>query len=971
MAQRWRNIITAERGSDGWNMFRLLRELEENLTEYQSIPFWSWNDKLNPDVLIEQIDWMKKNGIGGFFMHARGGLRTPYMSEEWMQCVDACVEAAKEKGMQAWIYDENGWPSGFAGGKLLEKEENRDAHITHTIGAYDASAWLTYSVAGDELKRITEQTDGECLNLYLHISPSTADILNGEVVDQFIKETHEKYKERYGEAFSNCLTGIFTDEPQYYRWGVAYTRVMPDTYKKQYGEELFDSLGLLFVEKEGYRAFRYRYWYTMQHLMLNNFAKKIYDWCEQHGVQFTGHYVEENTLDGQMSCCAGVMPFYQYMHMPGIDWLNREVGNKLSLRQIASVAQQFGKKQVLSESYGACGWDVTPKELKRFGDYQYVGGINRTCQHLMPYSEHGQRKRDYPAHFSGINPWIQEYFKDFNDYFTRLGYLLANSEEVVDVAMLHPIRSAYFDYKDKDVNERDSIQELERAFHMQLDTLYVDQIPFHFLDETLLEQHGFVKGNRIGCGLREYQYLVIPTCYTMGRHTENLIQKYVENGGKILLLADKPTYLEGEPFDYSYLASNITYEQLKENMPYRLKESVDKVHSTLRQTDIGQFLFVQNYSDETKTVQYILEDGYRSFEKWDLTNMSSSIVSSDVTLEPDESYVLFFSDNEAMPSMEKEIIHLPLEAEVSKATENYLTLDTIKYSKDGIVYSDELPCVGVLQKLLEEHYEGDLYVKYTFRITEKPSWMAVIAEKCGTEELIVNGREMPLTRTWDRQLEFQQGDITGYIHEGENEIIRKLHFYQSEDVYYALFGEGVTETLLNCLSYDTDIEPLYLAGEFGVYAEEITQGQRPGILLGSKFFIGKKTQKIKNLITDGYPFFAGTIHLKRTIVLEKTDVILEFQGRFQAMKVWVNGKEAGSLLYSNKVDISEFTKVGNNEITLELIVSNRNLFGPHHMAKDEEPESVGPYSFELPRTWKEGRSSEYRESYSFVPVPIH
>ena len=194
MAQRRRNIITAGKGSDGWNMFQLIRKLEENLTEYQSIPFWSWNDRLKTDVLVEQIDWMKESGIGGFFMHARGGLRTPYMSEEWMQCVDTCIEAAKERGMQAWIYDENGWPSGFAGGKLLEKEENRDAHITHTIGAYDASAWLTYSVAGDELKRITEQTDGECLNLYLHISPSTADILNGEVVDQFIKETHEKYK---------------------------------------------------------------------------------------------------------------------------------------------------------------------------------------------------------------------------------------------------------------------------------------------------------------------------------------------------------------------------------------------------------------------------------------------------------------------------------------------------------------------------------------------------------------------------------------------------------------------------------------------------------------------------------------------------------------------------------------------------------------------------------------------------------
>lgn len=344
-------------------MTELLKGMEAS--EYQSVPFWSWNDKLDKDILTQQIRWMKAQGIGGFFMHARGGLRTPYMSEEWMQCVDACVETAKELGMQAWIYDENGWPSGFAGGKLLEKEENRDAHITYTVGAYDSNAWVSYSLATEKLQRIHGSTTDECLNLYLHISPSTADILNENVVERFLQETHEKYAKRYGEKLSQNLVGIFTDEPQFYRWGVPYTRVMPEEFQKRYGEDVLDSLGLLFVEKEGYRRFRYRYWYTMHRLMLDSFGKKIYDWCEAHGIQFTGHYVEEQDLKGQMSCCAGIMPFYKYLHMPGIDWLGRSVGNKLATRQIASVAQQYGKKQVLTETYGCCGWDVTPAELKK------------------------------------------------------------------------------------------------------------------------------------------------------------------------------------------------------------------------------------------------------------------------------------------------------------------------------------------------------------------------------------------------------------------------------------------------------------------------------------------------------------------------------------------------------------------------------------------------------------------------------
>lgn len=950
-------------------MIELLKGMEASLAEYQSVPFWSWNDKLDKNILTRQIRWMKQQGIGGFFMHARGGLRTEYMSEEWMQCVDACIEAAREYGMQAWIYDENGWPSGFAGGKLLEKEENRDAHITYTVGAYDSNAWVSYSLATEKLQRIHGSTTDECLNLYLHISPSTADILNENVVERFLQETHEKYAKRYGEKLSQSLAGIFTDEPQFYRSGVPYTRVMPEEFQKRYGEDVLDSLGLLFVEKEGYRTFRYRYWYTMQHLMLNSFAKKIYDWCQAHGIQFTGHYVEESDLKGQMSCCAGIMPFYKYMHMPGIDWLGRSVGNKLATRQIASVAQQYGKEQVLSETYGCCGWDVTPAELKKIGDFQYVGGVNRTCQHLIPYAEHGQRKRDYPCHFSPVNPWIGDYFKEFNDYFTRLGYLLANSREKVHIAMLHPIRSAYFDYKDIGLKLGNPLQLMEIDFYDLLDTLAADQIPYHFLDETLLEEDGFVKENRIGCGLCEYDVLIIPTCYTMGSHTETLIRQYVENGGKVLLLGEKPGYLEGEPFDYSYLNSNITYEELKSTLPYVLQETVDGVHSTLRQGEKGQFLFVQNYSKEPKTVTYCLR-GYTAFEQWDPFRMTSEVIPTKLTLKPGQSCILTFSNSQPAEKKEKTVLHLPVAAEVSQVTENYLPLDTVCYSTDGVNYSRELPYTGVFQQLLQQRYEGVLYIKYTFYVSQKPEKMVAIAEDCDSGVLLVNGHPAVLTEPWHRQPEFVTGDISQWIQEGENEIIRKMLFYQSKDVYYALFGEGVTETLLNCLSYDTELEPLYLAGDFGAFAGKLEEGQKPGVLLGSRFSVGQMPRRVENLVTDGYPFFAGTIRLKRTVTLDNPDVILEFKGRFQAMKVWVNGRLAGSMLFDNQLDISAFTRKGENEIELELTVGNRNLFGPHHMEADEEPDSVGPYSFELPGSWKNGESDLYRAAYALVSVPI-
>lgn len=951
-------------------MFQLLEGLQEQIRDYQGIPFWSWNDKLEEERLKEQVDWIQQMGMGGFFMHARGGLKTPYLSEEWMHCIDVCAQAARERGIKAWVYDENGWPSGFAGGKLLKKEENRDAFITHTIGAYDPLAWLCYSMEGEDLRRIKKPEGGECLNLFLHISPCTADILNPEVVEQFLAETHEKYAKRYGEGLSDHITGFFTDEPQYYRWNTAYTRMMPEAFRERFGEDLFDSLGLLFVKKAGYRRFRYRYWHTMQQLMLTGFAQRVYEWCEEHGVCFTGHYVEEVSLGMQMICCAGVMPFYEYLHMPGIDWLNRTVGNEIPLRQVNSAARQMGKKQIISEMFGCCGWDVTPMELRRIADFQYVGGVNRMCHHLIPYSERGQRKRDYPAHFSPINPWVKEHFRTFNDYYTRLGYVLANTEEKVKVAMLHPMRSAYLEFQYTSIEEGFGIGSLEKSFYDQQEQLARAQIPFHFLDETLLERHGFVRGDKIGCGQCEYEYLVISTCYCVGAHTEKLLRQYVEQGGRLLLMDEKPSYLEGESYDFSYLASNISFEALSEWLPYRLKEPVSQVHSTLRRWEDGWLLFVQNYGEETKKISYELREGYRSFERWDMTTMTSAIVPTEITLAAGESCILLFSKEMAKGEQPKPVVHLPGRAQVVSATENYLTLDEAQYSKDGIHYSEHLPCMGIFQKLLEERYEGPLYVRYSFQVRTNPPQIALIVEKGQGRCVTVNGHSTALTGLWERDHQILKDDITPWVKEGQNEIVCQLFFHQSEDVYYALFGENVTESLRNCLCYDTELEAIYLAGDFGVYGEEFVPGKEPGILLGQDFYIDGLPDTVENIITEGYPFFSGKMTLKQSLTLTQREAVLEYQGRFQAVTVWVNGQKAGTMLYHNRLDISPYTKIGENEIVTELIVGNRNLLGPHHRRTQEEPKIVGPYSFELPGSWENGRSSQYRDSYAFVPVPL-
>ena len=96
-------------------MDRFWKQIEASKKDHTSLPFWSWNDRLDPDELARQIAAMRRAGLGGYFMHARGGLETPYMGEEWMNAIRTGIDCAGDD-MEAWAYDENGWPSGFADG---------------------------------------------------------------------------------------------------------------------------------------------------------------------------------------------------------------------------------------------------------------------------------------------------------------------------------------------------------------------------------------------------------------------------------------------------------------------------------------------------------------------------------------------------------------------------------------------------------------------------------------------------------------------------------------------------------------------------------------------------------------------------------------------------------------------------------------------------------------------------------------
>ena len=108
-------------------------ELFKNPTcEYRGAPFWAWNSLLTKDELCRQIDIFKEMGFGGFHMHVRTGLKNKYLSDEFMELVRACIEKAKANHMLAWLYDEDRWPSGAAGGMVTQDNKYRGRHMFFT-----------------------------------------------------------------------------------------------------------------------------------------------------------------------------------------------------------------------------------------------------------------------------------------------------------------------------------------------------------------------------------------------------------------------------------------------------------------------------------------------------------------------------------------------------------------------------------------------------------------------------------------------------------------------------------------------------------------------------------------------------------------------------------------------------------------------------------------------------------------------
>ena len=893
--------------------------------KYRPAPFWSWNEKLDTEETKRQIEVMHASGIGGFFMHARGGLKTEYMSDEWFENIEAGIEKAEELGMYPWAYDENGWPSGFGDGKV------------NGLGEHFQQKWLRYDNEADGENTICI-IDG--VRYYYEVNPFYIDVLLADATKVFLEEIYTPYYEKY----KNRIKGFFTDEPQISRDGIPWSDTLCEEYKNAYHDDLLLHLPEIFENKGDYKTTRIRFYKLITDLFSKNFMKQIYDWCTERGLSLTGHLVQEETFQIQTTSSGAVMPHYEYFTIPGMDCLGRSIIYDLTSYQLGSACQQLGKKQVMSESFAGCGFGVGLDDLKKIYEHQMVHGANLLCQHLEGYSLRGLRKRDWPPAMFYQQPWWDVY-KTFCDMVARTGKILAEGTPCPDTLLIHPMTTAWTFYNE---NGNEGLEEFYQEFKNTVNDFDKKHIQFHLGDETLIERHGRVEGDKFIVGEMSYKRVVLPENLILFDNTKKLIDEFVKGGG--VLITPDEVAAENEIID-------------NENVIY-----------TKCIYDDFEIYYFLNHTEEPQNARISVAG-----KRIDATTGEVVPFAENYTFAPGESaIVLYDGKKEEVKKTPEKTIDLSGEWKIESTTPNILTLDFCEYYFDGELQEKKGYVLNILHRAMK--LKRPVEIRQIFRVDVKdiPKELYFVCETPENFTISVNGTVIDNTKNSGYIIDksFVKLDIAEYIIKGENKIELLCNFVQSERVYKDLEEAYVFETMKNKLTYDMEIEPCYLAGDFGVeVAGEWKPLERSAYRTGNEFTIVKKPEIItlSNIQKQGFPFFAGAISVSKEFDLCDTDYKLAFSKcGINGIKINVNGNDAGNLLWHPfERDISHLLKPGKNKITLTLYNTLRNMQGPHHL-KEGESYFVMPSMFYKEKcVWSQNPEAEWCEDYCFVENSIN
>ncbi len=569
-------------------------------SEYRGAPFWAWNTRVTKKLIDDQIAVFEQMGFGGVHIHARTGLQTPYLGEEFLSLVHYADEQLKKRGMLCWLYDEDRFPSGSAGGMVTEDFHLRARYLLFTRerkskmepskeafeqalreGRQPRGYYVTsYRIQVQhgrllgyeredgplpEMDMAREQQKGKLFLVYMELmKPSPwyndntyIDVMNPQAAERFLAITHEAYAGILGEEFGKSVPAIFTDEPQI-RGSMtipnndsegdvtlSFTDDFADTYQEVFGENIMDFLPEILWG--GPSVHRLRYHEHLSERFVSAYCDQIASWCEAHHLAMTGHFMSEPLLYSQTLRLGETMRCYRSEQIPGVDILCGDP-EYTTIKQAESVRRQYGREALLCETLGVNNWDFDFKGHKLQGDWQAALGVTVRVPHLAWMSMEGEAKRDWPASISFQSPWWKDY--DYiENYFARLNVVLTRGEAICHIGVIHPIESYWIYYGPE--NESGGVRnEMDEQFVDLTKILLFGLLDFDFLSESMMPDENAHVESREGepflvVGKCAYRTIVVPNLYTIRHSTLELLKEFHRAGGKVIFAGHIPQYLDG------------------------------------------------------------------------------------------------------------------------------------------------------------------------------------------------------------------------------------------------------------------------------------------------------------------------------------------------------------------------------------------------------------------------------------------
>ncbi|MDO4829021.1 MAG: glycosyl hydrolase [Clostridia bacterium] len=512
-------------------------------TPFQPAYAWIWNDQIESAELRRRLDGLRRAGIRTVYVlpepknfrpeRIRTFLEPDYLTDEFMRLVREAAEYALSIGMNVWMYDEGGWPSGGACGRTVEKhprmirkalnprEETLPAETAYAPKADDAAAFTAENGALRRVKPGERFPEARTLTVYgVRLGEGwTTDSLQDGIGEAFVEETHERYAKFLGDLFPR-VPFMFTDEPGTGRF--PWPDGFAEKFLSRFGYDLRDHLPALFNLREDASGMDARaredYRALQGELFRKNYMKPIHDWCRKNGVRFTGHLDIDHMTDGCMAHGYGtVLQQLREFDVPGVDVIWRQIdlpkdgksacyeGNGFFERFASSAAAQTGGTLAVTESFGVYGASLTGRLARFVILHQLARGINvfnfmclsYTPKNALALVERPEYVEEMPGFF---------HLRGLNDFTARASWLMQLGAPAARAALYFPARDIWAGGT-RAKNAIDGFERLGQALERA-------QVDFDILDEEGLGM-AVRDGNALTLGLARYETVLVPRGATL------------------------------------------------------------------------------------------------------------------------------------------------------------------------------------------------------------------------------------------------------------------------------------------------------------------------------------------------------------------------------------------------------------------------------------------------------------------------